>query len=168
MKPPPVRVKQGPPTVTPTKAVLLKGKPTKKSSPKSVAGLSVESAPPLSDRHSLSSVQIGPMQKSPFSYEGEEGTEEEEEEEEEDYHDGYYLETGERIQLPEYFSIDDEESSDQTPTKPHRMRIRYNKKQWKKDREKEDVEIEDLKMPIEDEEDESEMLPLGGYRLRGR
>lgn len=128
-----MQVSQGPPAKPSTKPLLLKGKPTRKAGLKSPRATSSELVLPRSNALSVSTVQTDTTGRGSFWDE-----EEEEEEEEDDEID--FMETGEKVQMPEYLSADDEEENDEegeessakTSTKSRRKRIKYHKQRRKR------------------------------------
>ncbi|KAL5966061.1 hypothetical protein TSMEX_006190 [Taenia solium] len=134
---PPPQVSQGPPAKPSTKPLLLKGKTTKRAGLKSPRATSSELVPPRSKVLSVSTVSTDAMERGQF-WDEEEEAEVEEEEEEDDEID--FMETGEKVQMPEYLSTDDEREDDEeregssakTSTKSRRKHIKYHKQHRKR------------------------------------
>ncbi|KAL5108056.1 hypothetical protein TcWFU_008142 [Taenia crassiceps] len=132
MKAPPVQVSQGPPAKPSTKPILLKGKPTKKAGLKLLRATSSELVPSRSNLLSISTIPTDATERGPF------WDEEEEEEEEEEDDEIDFMETGEKVQIPEYLSTDaeddeeGEESSAKGSSKSRRKQIKYHKQRHKR------------------------------------
>ncbi|VDM30481.1 unnamed protein product [Hydatigera taeniaeformis] len=135
MRSPPVQLTQDSPLKTSAKPILLKGKTTKKGGDKSPQATLIDLTPLKGSVLGVSTVPIDSTEGR-FFWDEEEEEEEESEEEEEDEID--FMEVGEKIQLLEYLSADEEgedegeDSSSKASSKSRRKRIKYHKQRRKR------------------------------------